>query len=350
MLRAARRRVALGCAVPSLPLLTSDDLDELGAAAFDADDPLVVVADLVDAVEQGRVADKASVGYALILAAEITERAEDLDAALVLAERAVEAYRVHGDEECGYPRSFRAALLLRLGREDEGLAELGRLRRLLTRDPDAASYVADALEAGGRPEIAEQWLSVGLETALRRREQVAARREDPAYGRAAVVAYALAQQRHRIRRDLDLPHDENDELADRLRDAVDGVLADEFDADDGDLAVLFWPRAEFDALLTRWPGLATAYGSTWGEHRDTVERGLRVGSQAGLSGLAVLAGRVEDLARYAATVGGHAADARVREGYAENLVSRPWPPGRNEPCWCGCGVKYKKCCLARTRS
>jgi hypothetical protein len=22
----------------------------------------------------------------------------------------------------------------------------------------------------------------------------------------------------------------------------------------------------------------------------------------------------------------------------------PWPPGRNEPCWCGSGRKYKKCC------
>src|SRR5439155_25823707 len=112
-----------------------------------------------------------------------------------------------------------------------------------------------------------------------------------------MIAYALAQQRHRIRGDLDLPHDENDELADRLRDAVDGVFADEFD-DEGDLAVLFWPRAEFDALLQRWPGLASGYGSTWDEHRDIVERGLR-GSEAGLSGLAVLAGRVEDLARYA---------------------------------------------------
>jgi uncharacterized protein YchJ len=23
-----------------------------------------------------------------------------------------------------------------------------------------------------------------------------------------------------------------------------------------------------------------------------------------------------------------------------------WPPGRNERCWCGSGVKYKKCCAA----
>ncbi|WP_200834412.1 SEC-C metal-binding domain-containing protein [Amycolatopsis alkalitolerans] len=24
----------------------------------------------------------------------------------------------------------------------------------------------------------------------------------------------------------------------------------------------------------------------------------------------------------------------------------PWPPGRNEPCWCGSERKYKKCCGA----
>jgi hypothetical protein len=337
--------------VPSLPLLlTTDGLDGVGTTGFAEDDPLAVVAELVEAVEQGRVADKADIGYALILAAEITERAEDLDAALVLAERAVEAYRVHGDGEYGYPQSFRAGLLLRLGREDEGLAELARLRRLLTQDPDAVCYVSEALEAGGRAEIAEQWLSTALETALARRESLAARREDPAYRGAAMLAYALTQQRHRIRRDLDLPHDEHDGLADRLRDAVDGVLADEYHDDDGDLAVLFWPRAEFDRLLARWPALTGSYGSTWDEHRGTVERGLQRGSQSGLSGLAVLCGRVDDLVRYAGQVGGEATDAQVRERYAQDLPARPWPPGRNEACWCGSGVKYKKCCLTRSRT
>ena len=25
-----------------------------------------------------------------------------------------------------------------------------------------------------------------------------------------------------------------------------------------------------------------------------------------------------------------------------------WPPGRNQPCWCGSGCKYKKCCATTT--
>lgn len=29
---------------------------------------------------------------------------------------------------------------------------------------------------------------------------------------------------------------------------------------------------------------------------------------------------------------------------AGNGDSLPWPPGRNEPCWCGSSRKYKRCC------
>jgi hypothetical protein len=171
--------------MPSLPLLTCGDLDEIGGAAFDAEDPRTVAAELVDAVEQGRVADQADVGYALMLAAEITERGGDLDAAVVLAERAVRVYQQDADRDDGYARSVRAGLRRRLGREDEGLAELDRLRRLLTRDTAAVSYVSEALEAGGRPEIAEQWLSAALETSRQRKSPGS--REDPAYRSAAMM-------------------------------------------------------------------------------------------------------------------------------------------------------------------
>jgi len=40
-----------------------------------------------------------------------------------------------------------------------------------------------------------------------------------------------------------------------------------------------------------------------------------------------------------------------RASYATELLEhhddaiRPWPPQRNQPCWCGTERKYKKCCL-----
>jgi hypothetical protein len=346
---------AVGCAVPSSEPLTTADLDGIGRSAFDVDDQLAVAGELVDAVDQDRLADKADTGYALMLAAEITEQAGDLRAAQVLAARAVEAYRVHGDAGYGFPRAFHAGLLLRLGREQEAWSELSRLRPLLTRDPSAVAYVVEALEAGGQDEIAEQWLSAAVETVLARRDESISG-SDPDYELTA-VAFALTQQRHRLRRDLDLPHDELDDLADRLQDAMHGVLGEHEDEDEDEdpaaAGVLFWPRVEFDRLLVRWPVLAEAYGRTWDEHRGEVERGLLRWSQSGVTQLAVLAGSVDELAGFAARHGGDPSDPQVREDYAQHLEEHPreraWPPGRNESCWCGSGLKYKKCCLPRSR-
>jgi hypothetical protein len=216
-----------------------------------------------------------------------------------LAERALEAYEVFGNRENGYPQAFRAKLLLKLGREDVAMAELLALRPLLTEETDAASYIRDVLEAGGRMEIAEQWLSEALEDALRSRAALASRpSSDPAYIQAATVAYELAQQRYGLRRDLGLPYDDNDFLADNLLAAVQSELgADEEDYQG--TAVLFWPKVEFENVLGRWPELADAYGHSWDEHRARLERGLVLLTESSVTQLAVLSGSADDLAGYA---------------------------------------------------
>jgi hypothetical protein len=139
-------------------------------------------------------------------------------------------------------------------------------------------------------------------------------------------------------------------------------VADTFGADEDEddeqeyrgAAVLFWPAAEFERLLTRWPALAEAYGQSWDEHRALVERGLVLWSESGRTDLAVLAGSADELAEYADRHGGDPVDLQVRQDYAQHLTDHPelteWPPRRNEPCWCGSTGKYKKCCLPRSRS
>jgi hypothetical protein len=46
--------------------------------------------------------------------------------------------------------------------------------------------------------------------------------------------------------------------------------------------------------------------------------------------------------------------AEARPGYAAEMLrlglADPWPPGRNDPCWCGSERKYKKCCGAASGS
>ncbi|MCA1670939.1 MAG: SEC-C domain-containing protein, partial [Actinobacteria bacterium] len=267
-----------------------------------------------------------------------------------------EANRVHGDPSWGYPRAFNARLLLRLGREDEGMAELTALRPLLSEKIDAASYVCGALEEVGRAELAEQWVSAALLTTVQRPEGLDRRRGEPDYGQTEIVGFALAQYRHRLRRELDLPHDDYDDIADRLQDAVTEALAALVDDEEDyeGTALLFWPQAEFDPLLLRWPILADTYGQTWDEHRTVLQRGLVHLSESGHSRLAVVAGSAEGLAHYADRSGGDPTDPQVCRDYADHLTEHPretvWPPGRNEACWCGSGVKYKKCCRLRARS
>lgn len=341
--------------MPSNQLLTAEDLDEIGHSSFSAEDPRAVAAELVGAVAADRIADKSDVGYALLLAAEITERAEDLDTALGLTDRAIEAYRVHGDPENGYPRARRAGLLFRLGRDDDAMTELIALRPRLATDPDAVSYVTEELEQAGRGELAEEWLTAALNSMLEQRATATTHVPDDSHSRAAAMVYRLAQQRHRLRGDLELPHDELDNLADRLRSAAKGALDRLHEGGsyyDG-TAVLFWPREEFNRLLLRWPVLANTYGRDWDEHRSRLERSLARLAESGANRLGALAGSADGLADFAGEVD-DPTDEDVREDYTDDLLEHvepvAWPPGRNEPCWCGSGRKYKKCCLLRSRS
>lgn len=342
--------VALRCRMPSTGLLTADDLDVIGRVAFDADQPREMAAELIDAVDQGLVADQVITGHALVLAAEITERDGDFLEALVLAERAIEAHRIHGEPD-DYPRAFRARLLLQLGREDEAMAELTALRPLLDQDPDAVAYICETLEAGGRADTAEQWLTVALSAALQRRQEFEPQRGTPDYTKAAAVAFMLAQSRHRIRGDLDRPHDDYDDLADRLMSAVQAAMVDD-EPDYETATLLFWPQPELEQLLERWPELTEEYGRTWDEYRTTVQKLLTLWSESGHLRLGLMVGSVGELVSYAQHSGDDPTDPQVRQDYAEDLTepSREisWPPGRNHPCWCGSAQKYKKCCLPRT--
>ncbi|ELB85727.1 hypothetical protein Rwratislav_48714 [Rhodococcus wratislaviensis IFP 2016] len=115
----------------SAQALTVDDLERLGNDALGVEDPLAIATELVAAVEQHRLDDRADEGFALLLAAEINERAGNLEAALELSGRGVEAEREHGDGRAAYPEAFHAELLLRLGRE--GVAGGARTAREFAR-------------------------------------------------------------------------------------------------------------------------------------------------------------------------------------------------------------------------
>jgi len=59
---------------------------------------------------------------------------------------------------------------------------------------------------------------------------------------------------------------------------------------------------------------------------------------------------VDGLLGWAAAEGLDPDTGEARSGYAAQLLERgdaiAWPPGRNDPCWCRSGRKYKRCCGA----
>ncbi|MFJ6153764.1 SEC-C domain-containing protein [Micromonospora profundi] len=320
--------------------LTADRIEELGALGLESPDPAALAAELVSAVDEGRVADPDDTGYALLVAADILKQAGDLADALALATRAI----AEQPDENAYARAVRGGLLLRLDREDEGLAELTELRPLLETNPDA-TYLIDELSESGHAETALEWITGALDAIMERTRSQQHASED-AQDEAAAMIYGLAQQRHDLREEMGLPHDEYDTLADRLRAASSHALEA---LDDGPATLLFWPEAEFTALLTRWPALVDSYPKTWDEHRAQIERALTEASGLGGADLGVVAGTVEGLAAF---VGDDPIDEETLDGYADSLDEvglTSWPPGRNDACWCGSGAKYKKCCLPRSR-
>ncbi|MGH3364543.1 MAG: SEC-C domain-containing protein, partial [Nocardioidaceae bacterium] len=178
-----------------------------------------------------------------------------------------------------------------------------------------------------------------------------AHREDP-----EEVDHGCLNGRFRVRRQLELPHDRYDELCEEIRRGYEGDLLDDKKRLLGSpeersvsLVMLYWPAEEFGRLLERYPEMAEDYGSEHDEHRSNVERRMRELSEEKVD-VSIGVGNVAGYLAYAKGRGNSAAESSTRAGYAAHLGflgrGAPWPPGRNERCWCGSGLKYKKCCGA----
>jgi hypothetical protein len=317
--------------------LTRTEVSDVAASVNRGEDPAVVVGRLEAIVDEGGHDEPLDAALILVTAAELAEQHGDLEGALRLADRATRARMPEGFH---YPRALRASLLVRAGRKDEGLAEVEAMRPLLLSDADVVPLVCETLEALGRVELAVDWATEAFDT-LRRRWTTPGALDAMAVSDSAVMV-ALAETRHRLRHVLDLPHDEIDDLADEIAHDHDDDAADA-------VAVLVWREAQFRAGLVRWPAFAETYGS-WDTHRAEAERRLRHLSESGTT-TGLLIGSVDGLAAFAGS--NDPMDADVRQQYADHLAGVDqvwaWPPGRNVPCWCGSGQKYKRCCLPRSR-
>ena len=113
-----------------------------------------------------------------------------------------------------------------------------------------------------------------------------------------------------------------------------------------------WPQ--------RWPDLADSplmhdengEPVTHAVYCRRMDGRLRDHAEAGMSRLSVVPVRSAEFLPWVAEYAQDKQDpSQLRAQYAADVAQDPsrtvaWPPGRNEPCWCGSGRKYKKCCGA----
>lgn len=116
-----------------------------------------------------------------------------------------------------------------------------------------------------------------------------------------------------------------------------------------ELAFAWFPPDEWPKAIERWPDLLDDRAADPLEYSHQME-GIFKQYQRYVPGGSLhvapmtVDGVVADAAERDEDPG--SGDGRAR--YAAALLSlghaAPWPPGRNEPCWCRSGRKYKQCC------
>lgn len=324
--------------------VTYDDIQAFGTLTGSSPDILMAAAkELVAAVDDAAIAEAEDIGFALILASDYYAEAGDLETAEQLAMRAIDADDEHNQSAGLHSRIQLGVLRVRLGREEEALEFLRtEVCRNLDSDDLAAENLGEALVEVGRADLAVDLLTPpAKELAGRLRNQDPA---SSAYRRTESTAREALRARRGAREALDLPHDTYDELADELTEARNDEVAAEMRRK---LTFLYWPAAELERLA-RWPELAREYPDDPEVNRAYIETQLAVRSEHGWQRLAVYHGSVDEML----TFGDDAAvDDELAGRYLDHAANSDtgvaWPPERNAPCWCGSGMKYKKCCRPR---
>jgi hypothetical protein len=129
----------------------------------------------------------------------------------------------------------------------------------------------------------------------------------------------------------------------------------------GAVAFAWLPAGDYEQATRLWPDFA---GSDRVAGPDgplphpqycrTMQHILVEYAEAGMPPMVIAPVQVAPFTAWCAERGREPDSADARAEYAADLTATAdpsliaWPPGRNDPCWCGSGRKYKKCCAAPT--
>jgi hypothetical protein len=112
-------------------------------------------------------------------------------------------------------------------------------------------------------------------------------------------------------------------------------------------AVAWFPAGEHARALGAWPAFAQETGGArHAAYSLALDRRMRGTARRPVL-VALTVAEVGDWAARAGwDPGWGVTHAQIAADAARAGRGRPWPPGRNEPCWCGSDAKYKRCCGA----
>lgn len=278
-------------------------------------------------------------GEILLEAAGEWERAGDLERARSLLTEVLAL----GDEDADWARYSLASICFTEGKDADAQAHLRVLAHRGAAAAGPAGLVAELLERRGEHEAALGWFdqalgpdAAGIADAVRQR-------------RAPSLDDIALHGRQRCRAKLGLPPDELDRAADVAEQNRRGLAealerAARAQAGPAGLEMLIWPRVELERAAKRWPAIFTRT-----DNQADVERELqRLSAEHNLAAITLIVGNAGGFAEYLDTTGADGAQESTRLAYAAQVKSdggtTPWPPGRNQRCWCGSMRKYKQCC------
>ena len=254
--------------------------------------------------------------------AELAAQANNFGLAIRVQRRAVEL----GCEMPTLGREMLGWYLMKDGRRAAGEAEFAALRREVGDDPQVLITLGEARADAGD----ERAALAAFDEALTAAKEV---------GDAWTLDRARAERRF-SRQELGLSEDEDDRLAPRPLDELSR-------REDVNLTLSWFPRSEHRAALDEWPELEEDLADA-DRYCRGIEQHLRELAAASGQRPSVAPLMVKELTAYSEVEGFDPAGGGTRARFAAELSRRgqtiPWPPSRNEPCWCGSGRKYKRCC------
>lgn len=216
------------------------------------------------------------------------------------------------------------------GRRDAADALWAALERESPGDPTVAFLAGNAHTEAGEHDVAAARFERALQLAL-------------GSGADGPTLRQIVEARAEALRATGLPSGAIDEAA-RLalaRAAAQGA--------DTPVATPYFAAAAFAEAVAAWPGFAADWEQDGhAAYALELDRRMRAVAPGAPRRPVVVPLTVAAVAACAATHGIEAdwAEARARAAFeaAQDGHAIPWPPGRNEPCWCGSGVKHKRCC------